>query len=342
MRTERTNSLAAHRVAILRPFASFLGNVGAPVESWLRKADIPATVLEHPHYYIPSARFFKFVINAARNSGIQDLGSNVGSAFGPSAVDAQLTRLLNRSPTLYAGLLVASDLMNKSVTNTRIGVMRSQDGKHILFYHRPSCGLQHPANEQIGSFGLMILIEIVRKFTGPEWLPGAVGLMMSNPQNRRIQEGFPGARIRTSPTYGYIAVDNALLGNPPRHPEDVGQTPPSLDCEAFAPDVANSVTQVLRTYLNEPDLSLGLLAELFNTSPRTLQRKLADAGTSYSKVLEQARIQTALSMLKKPGCTVTEVSCYLGYSDPTNFARTFRRATGVSPREYHQQHASGS
>jgi hypothetical protein len=171
MLTDRKNAVAVHRVAILRPFASFLSQVGAPVECWLRKAGIPSTVLEQPDYYIPSTRFFKFVTNAAHKSGIQDLGFHVGSTFGASAVDTQLTRLLNQSTTLYAGLLVASDLMNKSVTNTRIGVTSSEDGKHTFFFHRPSCGLQHPANEQIGSQNYLTRARVPSNANSPKRAP---------------------------------------------------------------------------------------------------------------------------------------------------------------------------
>jgi AraC-like DNA-binding protein len=110
-----------------------------------------------------------------------------------------------------------------------------------------------------------------------------------------------------------------------------------LEDDAFAKDIVASLKQVVHAYLKEPGLGLNQVAELFNTSPRTLQRKLAEAGASYSEVLEQARLEAACGMLEKPDCTVTHVSYFLGYSDPTNFARAFRRVAGVSPKEYHRQ-----
>jgi len=39
--------------------------------------------------------------------------------------------------------------------------------------------------------------------------------------------------------------------------------------------------------------------------------------------------------------TITEIASLLGYSDPTHFARDFRRIAGVSPREYVRQYQHG-
>ena len=43
-------------------------------------------------------------------------------------------------------------------------------------------------------------------------------------------------------------------------------------------------------------------------------------------------------MLCESTGTVTEIAYSVGYSDPSNFARAFRRLTGVSSREYRRQH----
>ncbi len=39
-------------------------------------------------------------------------------------------------------------------------------------------------------------------------------------------------------------------------------------------------------------------------------------------------------LLENTEYTITEISTLLGYSDPSHFARAFRRRAGVSSREY--------
>ena len=52
-----------HRVAVVRPFAHFLANIGAPVEREFIHAGLPYCALEHVDNYVPSHRFWAFLVN---------------------------------------------------------------------------------------------------------------------------------------------------------------------------------------------------------------------------------------------------------------------------------------
>lgn len=75
------------------------------------------------------------------------------------------------------------------------------------------------------------------------------------------------------------------------------------------------------------------LADHMAMTSRTLRRHLAAAGTSYKKLLEEVRRTRAIQALQK-GMSVQQVAWELGYADPSNFARAFRKWTGHSPRHY--------
>ncbi|MEZ4313536.1 MAG: helix-turn-helix domain-containing protein [Polyangiaceae bacterium] len=66
-------------------------------------------------------------------------------------------------------------------------------------------------------------------------------------------------------------------------------------------------------------------------SPRTLQRRLGDAGTSVSGVLDDLRSELATSLARE-GRTVAEMTYLLGYAETRAFVRAFRRWTGTTPR----------
>ena len=84
--------------------------------------------------------------------------------------------------------------------------------------------------------------------------------------------------------------------------------------------------------------ALELAAEIADLSTRTLQRKLADAGLSYRGLLDEVQFETATELLQNADQNITEIASLVGYSDPSHFARAFRRIAGDSPREYLQQH----
>jgi len=57
-------------------------------------------------------------------------------------------------------------------------------------------------------------------------------------------------------------------------------------------------------------------------------------GTTFERYLTERRIELAKRLLLDPKNNVTQVAERCGFSDPSYFARVFRKVTGVSPREY--------
>ena len=103
-------------------------------------------------------------------------------------------------------------------------------------------------------------------------------------------------------------------------------------------DFAGSLKQLLKTYVQEGDLTIDFAAQLCNTSKRSLQRKLSESGSRYSEVLDQVRFEAASQLLQAPGTKVTDVAHQLGYNDSAYFSRAFRRIAGVNPQVYRRQY----
>ena len=338
-RSHKIESIPLHRVAVLLPFTDFLADVGSPVELGFRQAGLPVCALEDVNNYVPSHRFWAFLVNMAQREDIEDLGFRVGQRFGANCADPHLTDLLRRSPTLYQGLLRASELINKTISHCRVGLVQQPHSEHTYFFHSPSCDAHNLVIKQIGWFGLMTLISIVRVFTGPKWQPSEIGLMTDHPPCRYIREQFPGTRMRLSQPYSYIALENALLSLPPLTHETAAPASSRLHCEPVSNDFVGSLKQVMHAYVEESDLSVEFAAGLCDTSKRSLQRHLSEMGTRYSEVLGQVRFHAACRMLQDPNMTVADVAHKLGYSNPTHFSRAFRRIAGVNPKLYYQAYS---
>ena len=78
----------------------------------------------------------------------------------------------------------------------------------------------------------------------------------------------------------------------------------------------------------------GELARRLHLSERTLQRRLADEGSSYQQLLNDTRRQLAERYLRDGQLAATEIALLLGYSEPSVFFRAFRQWTGLTPGEY--------
>lgn len=77
--------------------------------------------------------------------------------------------------------------------------------------------------------------------------------------------------------------------------------------------------------------SLETVAAALHTTPRTLIRHLKNQGGAYRELLDEARMDCARALLQQAQLTVADVGERLGYSDPANFGRAFRKKVGVTP-----------
>lgn len=76
------------------------------------------------------------------------------------------------------------------------------------------------------------------------------------------------------------------------------------------------------------------IARVLHVSTRSLQRRLRDEQTSFRYLLDETRRELAMQYIRQGYRSLGEVAFLLGFSEPGNFTRAFRRWTGRSPKEY--------
>jgi AraC-like DNA-binding protein len=90
----------------------------------------------------------------------------------------------------------------------------------------------------------------------------------------------------------------------------------------------------LSRQLPEVGADLQQIAARLALSPRTLQRRLREAGLSFNQLVDETRQQLVLNYLRDPALELAEIAFLVGFSEPGSLARAFRRWTGQSPGEY--------
>ena len=86
------------------------------------------------------------------------------------------------------------------------------------------------------------------------------------------------------------------------------------------------------------DLALDEIARRVASSRRQLQRAYAEIGhTTFRTHLTEVRMDEAAELLAARPLTVREVAHRVGYRQPAQFAKAFRRHHGVSPSSYRQR-----
>jgi len=77
------------------------------------------------------------------------------------------------------------------------------------------------------------------------------------------------------------------------------------------------------------------------TSTRTLQRRLAEAGTTFHAAVEAARLETARDLLLDSELSVNEIAQRVGYAQTSSFTRAFGRWLKQSPRQFRRANRPG-
>ncbi|MCG6858361.1 MAG: helix-turn-helix transcriptional regulator [Salaquimonas sp.] len=92
--------------------------------------------------------------------------------------------------------------------------------------------------------------------------------------------------------------------------------------------------------MTEGQCGLEQVARALGLHPRTLQRRLAASGQDYSEILAQARFEKALRLMDDPTLRIFDIALELGFLDTSNFSRSFRLWTGVTPSIFRAAHFS--
>jgi AraC-like DNA-binding protein len=79
------------------------------------------------------------------------------------------------------------------------------------------------------------------------------------------------------------------------------------------------------------------IAGALHVGSRTLQRRLQDDGSSFQRVLEEARHQLARHYLNNSVLELNEAAYLLGYEDGNSFVRAFRTWEGVPPAQWRER-----
>jgi AraC-like DNA-binding protein len=94
--------------------------------------------------------------------------------------------------------------------------------------------------------------------------------------------------------------------------------------------VRQEITQALKG--EEP--KLGTIARNLAMSERSMQMKLKEEGFTYQHLLDEVRKEMAISHLKEPYMSTTDIAYLLGFSELSVFSRAFKKWTGTTPHTY--------
>jgi AraC-like DNA-binding protein len=110
-------------------------------------------------------------------------------------------------------------------------------------------------------------------------------------------------------------------------------------CERELRELGGALSLRVRKLVREARAvpTIEAVARALSISTRTLKRRLAAEGLTYTALIDGERRERALQLLRATELPLEQIAEQLDYSSLPNFARAFRRWTGMTPAQYRKQ-----
>ncbi|MBW2395509.1 MAG: helix-turn-helix domain-containing protein [Deltaproteobacteria bacterium] len=303
--------------------------LGVPSRSFLNRARLPVEWESNPDALVADARLWWLLQDVADREGLSDFGMRAGVGGTLADIGGFGARLLASVSLLDAMQKMALGIDDHS-SDARFGVT---PGNRFLWFWRQGIPSIDAGRDQAEQYILVFMIQLVRAVAGPDWMPPRIRLRAIDADWALGCPLLDGTQVELGAATTAVWVPNPLLSCAfPRKPSPCAAPP----TESPARDLPGSLRQALTPLLGEQPLRLELAAEIAGMSPRTLERRLADDSLTWRRLAEQILFDAATEMLRDPDRAIIEIACDLGYSDPANFSRAFRRWAGSPPSAYRE------
>ncbi len=326
------------RVSQFAQVAAAIDVIGISPNRLTKRLNIPAWHHCSPEAFFPLEHMYKLMDLGARSAGDPTLGASVMERM-PFQKMGTIGPLIADSATVYQALQAAITLLPRLGTSKRWWL--AEDRNEVWFCRGGDWSFD-VGEPQMIQYALTGMVQIVRLAAGPAWKPRKVRIDLPVALGLGATEMFGEAEILTGQSVSAIAIPKPCLYLPIR------SSRPST-CSADAnnnaqagwdtkppQDFIGSIGEIVLTLLSEGYPDVGRVAVILGLSTRTLQRRLAVLGSSYTQLVAAARFSAARQSLQQSDRSVSDIAFDLGYTDVAHFSRAFRRWAGVSPRTFRQ------
>ena len=191
------------------------------------------------------------------------------------------------------------------------------------------------APRPVHEFGLTLMLLVARRVVGDDVCPAALRFRHAAPRNAAAHGAFYGCPVRYGCARTELHLTEDLLARPIQtanpavfeHLTAHGRT--QIRALPESDGLVDRVRHALRG-VSAP-ATLESVAERVGCAPRSLQRRLREAGTSLHALADEARYARARALLEDPALEVKQVAAALGFSEQAAFHRAFVRWSGTSP-----------
>ena len=324
------------RSQLVRPVLQLVRERGGEPAALVRAFSLPPDAEQAPEVMVELDRYYLLMDAAAEAARDPFLGLHVGQQPNRGTFGL-LEFILRTAPTVrdaLSGFARYAALQNEIMTIALI----QKDGEMAIEQKVPGAprALGRHGNEH---FVAKMIWEARRALDLPV-APRRVWLAHPAPPNiAELSRGFGTERIVFDAGGNGLAFDESFLDLPfktadPALFDVLSRQAQRVTATRESNGLPGEIRHLLRSQLPSGVPPLEQVARTMGTSARTLQRRLAAEGKSWSDVVDELRHELALSYLDDSDRGLGEIAFLLGYTELRAFLRAFKRWTGKTPSSH--------
>lgn len=205
---------------------------------------------------------------------------------------------------------------------------------------------QYQPGALVSETGTVAMVQFCRDLVRGIVKPIKVDFYHASPEDTSPYEAFFGCPVRFNQPEAVVRFTTQLLDMPLKSPDPalialleqhadhlLAQLPQQ---DEFVGQLRKAIARTLR----DGDPSIERISMSFNCTPRTMQRRLQSAETTFRRELNLVRHELAESYLRDPRLQILDIAMLLGYSEHSAFTRGFKEWSGYTPHEFRLQSSS--
>lgn len=243
-----------------------------------------------------------------------------------------------KSATDLRGSYARAERYARVLTNVATYEVEPVEGGAFMHLHRE--GDRRLGMRLSNEATLASIVSISRQVSTQPFRPLEVHIQHASPGSSEHHEAYFECPVRFESDRDALLVSTESLQTPNRLGDESISRFFDMHLDTVvsgfedSPTLDQQVLPLISRALSEGVPKVSDVARQLCMSARTLQRRLAEDGSSYQSLVDEARRQLCVRLLGETDYSLSEVSFMAGFSDQSAFTRAFKRWEGQTPRSY--------
>lgn len=319
------------RSAVLTNYADIARNAGLDPWAMVRSVGLPSACLQERDLRVPVAQVRRLLEDSAALSGVESFGLRMAETRRLSIL-GQIGLVARDAPTVRQLLEV---LMRHMRLHNESLLLHVEEAGGLATIRQDLIVNERGGMRQSVELSLGAVMRILRIYLPTDWSPRRVCFVHQCPADLALHYRMFGAALEFGCEFDGILCRSSDLETPIASSDPVmaayAQRQLEVALKADTPSFERELRQLVLILLPASRCTVEQAASHLNIDRRTIHRRLAQGGQTFSQLVQSVRLDLSDRYLEHPQRGMGEIAQLLGFSSPSAYTRWHQNSHGCTP-----------